>query len=112
MANMEFVLGNIFVRPNFLHKAGDKVDGHTHNFDHVTYVVRGRLKIERTKPNGDKRIIEISATDNYPFGLIVAEDSHELTALVDDTVFHCVYAHRDPQGNVVQSYTGWLDAYL
>lgn len=108
---MELVLGNIFVRPNFLRKVGDKVDGHTHNFDHVTYVVRGKLRIVRTTPTGEQRTVEIASTDDYPFGLIVAGDTHELTALVDDTVFHCVYAHNTPQGDVVQDYTGWDAAY-
>ena len=108
---MELVLGNIFIRPNFLFKTGDKVDGHAHNFDHVTYVVRGKLKITRTKPTGEQRTIEVASTDNYPFVLIKAEDTHELSALVDDTVFHCIYAHNTPNGDVVQEYTGWDTAY-
>lgn len=25
--------------------------------------------------------------------------------------YHCIYAHREPQGDVVQRYTGWPEAY-
>lgn len=45
MTHAELVLGNIFVRPNVLERVGDKVDGHQHNFDHVTFFTRGRMKV-------------------------------------------------------------------
>jgi hypothetical protein len=108
---MDLALGNIYVRPNILAKKGDKVDGHTHNFPHVSYVCRGRVKITRTKPNGDRRTVSVSSTDDYPFVLILAEDTHELEAEEDNSMFHCLYAHRTPQGDVIQEYTGWNDAY-
>ena len=107
---MELVLGNIFIRPNHLVNAGDKIQGHTHNFDHTTYVVRGTIKITRTTPLGDVREVTINSTDNYPFIMIRAEDTHELEAIVDDSMFHCIYAHRTPQGDVVQEYNGWTES--
>ncbi len=38
---MEWVSGNIFVRPNELKNVGDCVQGHAHNFDHTTFFLRG-----------------------------------------------------------------------
>lgn len=106
---VELVCGNIFVRPNPLAKAGDRVDGHTHNFDHTTYVVKGAVHVRGVCPDG--RVIErdFSAGD---FCLIKAEVIHTITALMDDTLFHCIYAHRTPQGDVVQEFTGWGAAYV
>jgi quercetin dioxygenase-like cupin family protein len=106
----ELVLGNIFIRPNILALKGDKVDGHTHNFDHTTYVVRGSFRITRVRPDGDVKTIEVKSTQDYPFVMIRAQDKHELVALEDNSVFHCIYAHRTPQGDVVQEYNGWSEA--
>lgn len=46
---MEKQSGNIFIRPNIMRSAGERVDRHTHNFDHTTFtrigwlLIRGRL---------------------------------------------------------------------
>jgi hypothetical protein len=91
--------------------AGTVIKGHKHNFDHVTYCVRGRLRIEAVLPGGDRVTREIGSDDLYPYVLIRAGVEHTLTALLDGTTYHCVYAHRTAQGDVVQAYTGWPDAY-
>ena len=104
---MEWVSGNIFIRPMKFEKAGNKVDGHKHNFDHTTIVFRGAVKVRATLPDG--RLIERDFAAPAHF-LVKAEVTHEITALVDDTEAWCVYSHRTPQGDVVQTYTGWEDA--
>lgn len=108
MQQPEFVSGNIFVRPNALANIGDKVDGHTHNFDHTTIFFRGSFHVKATLPDG--RVIErdFVAPDHC---LIRADVTHEITALEPDSLFWCVYAHREPQGRITQSYTGWEKAY-
>ena len=104
----EFVSGNVFIRPNVLEKAGDRVNGHTHNFDHTTIFFRGRFHVRATLPDG--RVIErdFEAPDHC---LIRADVTHEITALEDGSVFWCVYSHREPQGRIVQTYTGWEQSY-
>ncbi len=124
--------GNIFIRPNRLDKAGDKTTGHTHNFDHVTIVFTGaihvrafrRAQIVKEVGPDDGLGAEIS-TPEYHDTLIAERDfhapahcliradvMHEITALEDNTVYWCCYAHRTPQGDVVQHETGWTDAYV
>ena len=123
---MEWVSGNNFFRPNPLARAGDKVHGHKHNFDHTTIVLTGAVRVRAVCPDG--RVIEgdfysreyqKAHRDRFPADnpapshfLVVAEVEHEITALVDETEFWCVYAHREPQGDVVQHYTGWGPAYV
>jgi len=105
---MEFACGNIFVRTADPMKAGEVVEGHSHNFDHATSVAIGGFSIERTVGE-HAETIEVHAGE-LPV-LIKAGVKHKLTALVDGSVYHCIYAHRLPQGDVVQRYTGWLGAY-
>lgn len=111
---MEHVLGNIFVRPmTFGGKAGTVVEGHEHNFDHTTYVVRGAVRIERLAVDGAvERVVDKRATDGHNYLLIKAGVRHRLTALTDDALAHCIYAHRTPQGDVVHEYDGWSPAYV
>lgn len=109
---MEFISGNIFIREMAFENAGDVVDGHVHNFDHTTYVARGALRIE--KLDSDGRVIaavDKRASDGQNWLLIKAEARHRITALEDGSVGHCIYAHRTPQGDVVQERTGWDRAY-
>jgi len=106
---VELIAGNVFIRPNALPRVGDKVQGHRHNFDHVTMIVKGAVHIRAVKPDGAVIERDFSAGQ---FCLIKAEVEHEITATADDTLFHCIYAHRTPQGDVVQEFTGWEPAYV
>lgn len=46
------VLGPLFFRPFCLERAGDKIEGHAHNFDHVTFLYRGGVRARVTMSNG------------------------------------------------------------
>lgn len=94
-------------------KAGEIRDGHCHQFDHTTYVVRGGLRIDKLDKMGGKviRSVEKRASDGHNWILIEAGVYHEITALEDNSIGHCIYAHRTPQGDVVQEYDGWQGAY-
>lgn len=106
----EQVMGNLFVRPMELHHAGDTIAGHVHSFDHVTFIQTGRARITATKKDGRQVTIE-RGPGATSYVLIKADVLHEITALEDHTTVLCVYAHRTPQGEVVQEYTGWPPAY-
>lgn len=105
---MEFVSGNIFIRKNAGMTKDDKVGGHTHNFDHTTFVIKGSIHVAALCPDG--RVIDQDFCAPTHF-LVKAEVKHEITALEDGTEFWCVYSHRTPQGDVIQEHTGWGDAY-
>lgn len=102
---MEFVSGNIFIREMCFEKAGEIIKGHAHNFDHTTYVIHGSIKIDR---DGDIIIKKSSERKNWI--LIKAGVKHIITALENDTIAHCIYSHRTPQGEIVQEYDGWMKA--
>ena len=109
---MEYVSGNIFIREMRFPRAGDVVHGHAHDFDHTTYVTRGSIQIERLGPDGKvERSVVKRASDGHNWILIKSGVWHRLTALEDDSMGHCIYAHRDPQGEIVQAYDGWTPGY-
>lgn len=109
---MEYVQGNIFIREMRFEKAGAVIDGHKHNFDHTTYVAHGALRVEAIDDDGTvQRSVVKRASDGLNFLLIRAGVNHRITALEDGSVGHCIYAHRNPQGEVVQTYDGWTRGY-
>lgn len=108
---MEYVSGNIFIRQGVIELAGGIVDGHEHNFDHTTYIVRGSFLIQKLDEEGNVvSSVTKRATDGYNWVLIKAGVRHKLTSLEDNSVYHCIYSHRTPQGDVVQEYDGWMEA--
>lgn len=118
---MEFISGNIFIRQHTL-ALGQATIGHRHNFDHTTYVVRGSIKIEELEitridesgsPLDFKSVREVikKASDGHNWVLIKANVHHRLTALEDESMYHCIYSHITPQGEIVQDYDGWPKAY-
>lgn len=86
--------GNIWVKSHILEKAGDSNgEGHLHHFDHVTLVIKGSLKVE--VDDGPSKTF-VAPT----FITIKKQTKHKITALEDNTVFYCVFAIRDINGEV------------
>lgn len=123
-------MGNIFVRDmgswtERLQK-GWIMQGHCHNFDHVTIIVAGRFHCRRWHPvvsaDGEQRFDE-SGQPIVHLGeevertapammLIKASHWHSFESLEDGGILMCVYSHRDPQsGDVVQAPSGWRKGY-
>jgi quercetin dioxygenase-like cupin family protein len=104
-----FTSGNIQIRPLQFAKAGDGIEPHNHFFDHTTYCVRGRMRVTvRDVAMNPLREVSLGPGE---WALVEAGKPHSIVAEVDDTLGHCIFSHRDPQGDVVQQYTGWEAAY-
>ena len=90
--------GNIWVRMHWFELAGDIHNGHIHHFDHVTLVVRGRVRCE---------VEEVTTEFTAPTFIVIKKDKwHKFTALEDDTVYYCIYALRDMNGEITDVYSG------
>ena len=87
--------GNIWVRQNVLERAGQAHDGHKHKFDHVTLLVSGKVSVELQGSDAK----EFTAPT---FIVIRKEHNHKITALEDNTLYYCVYALRDIDGEVME----------
>jgi quercetin dioxygenase-like cupin family protein len=68
-------------------KTGDIEFGHTHQFDHLTLLAKGKLKV-----TVEGVVSEFTA----PHMIYIHKDkAHELEALADETVAYCIHALRD-----------------
>jgi hypothetical protein len=88
--------GNVWVRQNILEKVGDtNGGGHKHKFDHVSLLTQGKVKVE---------------IDGYPpkeftaptFIVVRKEHNHKFTALENDTIWYCIFALRDLDGEPIE----------
>jgi len=91
-------VSNVFIRMMKFENAGDVEEGHSHDFDHVTLLSKGSLKI---KVNGKETIF------NAPHLIFIDKDrDHELTALEDNTIACCIHGVRDDSGDIVDA--AWM----
>ena len=79
-------VSNLYSRMMHFKQAGDMEMGHTHPFDHLTLLAKGRLKV-----GVNRQVTEYVAPQMI---FIKAEYRHELTALEDDTLAFCIHALR------------------
>lgn len=105
----ELASGNIYLRPNLLNADRPVIYGHTHNFDHTTFVQQGKVRVIARKDGVEIADQVFTAPD---FFLVKADVEHEIINLVEESLVYCIYAHRNPQGEIVQEYTGWEKAHL
>lgn len=89
--------GNIWVKMNYLPKAGDTFGGHEHTFDHVSLLTKGKVRVE-------VKGFEPKEFTAPTFIVIKKEYEHEFIALEDDSLWYCVFAMRDINGEVMDIY--------
>jgi len=84
-------VANLYSRMMHFRQAGDMEMGHTHQFDHLTLLAKGKLKVT----------VEGVATEfTAPHMIYIRADKvHELVALTDETVAYCIHALRDKDNN-------------
>lgn len=80
------IVSNIYVRQMFFTKAGDIELGHKHQYDHLSLLASGSVRIAI----GDQ-ITEFKAPHMV---FIRADQQHEITALEDNTAMYCVHGLR------------------
>jgi len=80
-------VANLFSRMMHFNNAGDIEYGHTHSFDHLTLLAKGKLKV-----TVEGQVTEFTAPHMI---YIKADKMHELVSLEDDTVAFCIHALRD-----------------
>ena len=80
-------VSNVFIKQMTFVKAGDIEQGHAHLFDHVTLLASGSLRLHALGTTTDFK------APHHIF--IKAGVVHELEALEDNTVAHCIHAIRD-----------------
>lgn len=78
---------NLWLRQMFFEKAGDANEGHVHNYDHMTLLAHGSVRVHVDGKTSDFKA---------PHMIFIAKGkSHFIEALEDGTVAYCVHALRD-----------------
>jgi quercetin dioxygenase-like cupin family protein len=86
-------VANLYSRMMHFAKAGDIEIGHTHQFDHLTLLAKGKLKVT---------VEGVAAEFTAPHMIYIRKDKvHELEALTDETVAYCIHALRDKGNNEI-----------
>lgn len=86
-------VANLYSRMMRFERAGDTEIGHTHQFDHLTLLAKGKLKV-----TVEGAVTEFTA----PHMIYIHKDKvHELEAMTDDTVAYCIHALRDKESNEI-----------
>jgi len=104
----EFIYGNVWFRQMEFLKKGARKEGHVHNFDHVHFVVKGKVEVfELISKNGkiiekSLGILEAPAKIKVPAGT-----AHTVVALEDNTMALCVQAVRDEDMKILK--TNYID---
>jgi quercetin dioxygenase-like cupin family protein len=82
-------VANLWSRQMHFVKAGDIEHGHQHQFDHLTLLASGSLRIT----------VDGVTTDFVaPHMIYIHKDkNHELVALQDNTVAYCIHALREKE---------------
>jgi hypothetical protein len=86
-------VANLWSKMMHFKKAGDTEYGHAHVFDHLTLLVKGKIKIA---------VDGIDSEFVAPQMIYIkAGKVHELTALEDDSMAYCIHALRDNEGDIL-----------
>ena len=80
-------VSNLWLRQMVFEKAGDANEGHEHNYDHVTLLAHGSVRVH----------VEGKQKDFTAPQMIYIQKgkSHFIEALEDGTIAYCVHALRD-----------------
>ena len=101
------IVGPIAVRRGTLEAICDESAGHEHNYDHVTLVLHGRIRVKYAWDEAGRTIEgqskEFAAGETVH---IKAKVRHTIKALDPNTRYVCIFSHRDFDGLVTQSYVG------
>jgi hypothetical protein len=99
----------LYMRPMTLDKVGDKIDGHTHFFDHIMFIFEGEAEVVGRYPDGSEAVRAIVSSD-VEFFCIEAGLTHEITCTKAPYRHRCVFPSRHSNGLVAGRNTGWAPA--
>ena len=119
MSDALAITGPVGYRRYHLENVCDAEHGHAHNYDHTTQILRGRILVIAQEKTGDcpstkEPVLREVNRQEYGWGekvYIPAGLWHTIKALEPNTVYECLFSHRDFDGLITQRYVGNDTAY-
>lgn len=101
-------IGPIAYRSYVLDHVCQESAGHEHNYDHVTIVIAGRIRVTYSWVEDTGNVVTGESREFHQGEVIhiKAKVRHTIKALVAPTKYLCVFSHRDFDGLVTESYVG------
>lgn len=91
---------NVYIRRMIFKQAGITELGHTHRYDHLSYLSSGSVEMQIYDQEKD----EMTPPKVYkaPATIFVAKELvHQITSLEDNTVVSCIHALRDIEEEII-----------
>ncbi len=106
------IIGPLGIRDFVLPEVCMESVGHEHNEDHVTIVVKGAILVKYSYMDKGVLVSGESARFNQGQEVLIRKGvKHTIKALEPNTMYKCVFSHRDYDGVITQTYTGNQLAY-
>jgi quercetin dioxygenase-like cupin family protein len=84
VSDKHYIAGGVYVKQLIMPIAGDYVISHKHNFDHLSLLASGRVKVEMDG---------VTTVYTGPTAVLVKADiEHKITALSRDVLWYCVHS--------------------
>ena len=83
---------------------------HAHNYDHLTQVLAGSVRVVIVRSDGTEAIANECLTVFQEI-VIPKGVKHRIEPLEPGTMFQCIFSHRDKDGVVIEQYAFNEDAY-
>lgn len=94
-------IDGVFVKQMKFEQAGDIMEGHLHNHNHITLLAAGKLQVT---------VNSSVTTVTAPQMIFIHKDhKHDLVALEDNTIAYCIHAIRDRETGEI--YDGMMLPY-
>lgn len=93
---------NVYIKQMTYRDAGTTYHGHHHDYDHVTLIVSGRVRVKfKSIPemNIPDEVREYTGVDMF---VTRSFREHEITSLEPNTVVCCVHALRNEDGDIIE----------
>ena len=110
---IEGPMGNVYFRPMRFEQKGEMTLGHKHNFDHVTFLWHGSVRLRAWQGSQDApEVVPVDRQYAAPSRILIRREwFHEITALENQSYADCIYAVRDFDGNVTDTWNGSPEPY-
>jgi hypothetical protein len=90
-------VGNVWIAQHYMPKTGMEIDMHEHDHDHASLLVSGSVDV-----NIEGQPIKRFTAPT--FIVIRANMKHKIVAVEDNTIWYCVFALRDIDGNIINQF--------
>lgn len=101
------VKSNIGIRSIEFHAVDAEIETHEHNFAHTMMCVLGEVEVWSKAPHATEAQRAILKPGEW--FVVEAGEKHGGRAVTAPAQVCCIFAHRTPQGEVVQEFAGYYE---